>query len=92
MKSRVNSGTWRSEMKPKQTNWISKMRLNMRRNQSIIMMFNVGSIPQKNPVLVEVAVDKAPLQMQVDTGASVCIISYSTYAGLWENYFKYKIV
>ena len=33
MKSRVNSGTWRSEVKPKQTNWISKMRLNMRRSQ-----------------------------------------------------------
>ena len=48
-------------------------------------MFNVGTNPQKNPALVEVAVDKAPLQMQVDTVASVCIISYSTYAALWEN-------
>ena len=91
MKSRVNSGTWRSEVKPKQTNWIKQDEIK-HEEELEYMMFNVGSNPQKNPVLVEVAVDKAPLQMQVDTGASVCIISYSTYAALWENYLKFKIV
>ena len=37
---------------------------------------------QNNPVLVEAVVD---LQMQGDTGASVFIISYSTYIALREN-------
>ena len=84
MKSRVNSGTWRSEVKPKQMNWIKQDEIK-HEEELEYMMFNVGSNPKKNPVLVEVVVDKAPLQMQVDIGASVCIISYSTYAALWEN-------
>ena len=45
-------------------------------------MFKVWSFPQKNPVVVDVAVDKTPLQIQVDMGASVSIISYSTYIAL----------
>ena len=70
-------------MKPKRTNWIKQDEI--KRTQRVYIMFNVGSNPQKNPVLVEVVVDKASLQMQVDTGASVSIISYSMYVALWEN-------
>ena len=84
MKSRDNSGIRGSEMKPKQTNWIKQDEIKHEDDPAYITL-NVGSNPQKNPALVEVVVNKAPLQMQVDTGASVSIISYSTCVALWEN-------
>ena len=48
MKIRVNSGTRRSEVKPKQTNW-TKLDEIKHEEEPAYMKFNVGSNPQKNP-------------------------------------------
>ena len=37
------------------------------------------------PLLVDMTVNKVPLQMEVDTGASVSLISRDTYRKLWLN-------
>ncbi len=43
------------------------------------------SNPNHRPITVEMLLDEKALLMQVDTGASVSIISQDTYASLWNT-------
>ena len=46
-------------------------------------MYHVTSTPVK-PLLVTVSINNASVEMEVDTGASVSIISEATYNHLWS--------
>ena len=48
-------------------------------------LFNVGGRKSSPPLMVTVEVSRAELQMEVDTRASVSIISHETYTKLWEE-------
>jgi hypothetical protein len=37
------------------------------------------------PIMVEVKVDDCLINMEVDTGSSVSLMSYSTFTGLWPG-------
>ena len=47
-------------------------------------LFQLGS-SSSSPVMVEIQVNQKPLQMQIDTGVSVSIISYTIYSSIWDN-------
>ena len=50
--------------------------------------YNIFAVEQRSPappLMVEGMPNNAPLQMEVDTGASVSLISKETYVNLWPN-------
>ncbi len=43
----------------------------------------MGNSPSNRPLLVDIHIDGKPILMQVDTGASVTVLSKVTYSSLW---------
>ena len=41
--------------------------------------------PHSNPLMVTVEMDNTPVKMEVDTGATLSIMSYSTYSSTWPR-------
>ena len=48
-------------------------------------LFNVGGRKSSPPLMVTVELSRAELQMEVDTGASLSIISHETYTKPWAE-------
>ena len=49
-------------------------------------LFNLyAHIDSQSPYLVTLQVDGVPLQMEIDTGSSLSLISESTFQQLWPN-------
>ena len=52
---------------------------------STYSMFNLSSNPQICPWLVTLHLNKHPVKMQIDTGATTTIMSKSTFSSLWQT-------
>ena len=49
----------------------------------VYSLFSMGNGPSNRPPLVDVHIDAKPISMQVDTGASVTVLSKVTYSSFW---------
>ena len=54
-------------------------------DSAMYSLFTLTEQTEATPPLVDMIVNKVPLQMEVDTGSSVSLISRDTYRKLWLN-------
>ena len=67
-----------------QTHLLTDVQNNFSDTDPAYSLFNITHTSTK-PLLVTVELNQAPVDMEVDTGASVSLISKDTYDKLWPN-------
>ena len=74
----------RAQGNRQQTHLLTEVENNLSDTDPAYPLFNVINTSTK-PLLVTVELNQAPVEMEVDTGASVSLISKDTYDKLWSN-------
>ena len=74
----------RAQGNRQQTHLLTEVENNLSDTDPASPLFNVTNTSTK-PLLVTVELNQAPVEMEVDTGASVSLISKDTYDKLWSN-------
>ena len=76
--------TWRNWRKLQEKNYVKKLEEASEENE--YTLFNLyAHIDNQSPYLVTLHMDGVPLQMEIDTGSSISLISQSTFWWLWPN-------
>jgi hypothetical protein len=52
---------------------------------SALMLNNISSVSSNRPIVISVSVDQCPLNMELDTGAAVSLVSEETFKKCWPN-------
>ena len=60
----------------------------MQQREDSYTLFSLGKDQKNDPILVTVFLNGQIIEMQLDTGASVSIISETTYKSLWSQPLK----
>ena len=74
----------RAQGNRQQTHLLTEVENSLSDTDPAYPLFNVTNTSTK-PLLVTVELNQAPVEMEVDTGASVSLISKDTYDKLWPN-------